>query len=263
MLDSTSRGDARRSSGSVPVLLYHSVSSRPPPSIERYSMPLNRFREQMLAVADSARVPCTFAELVGEYRNEGDARVDRVCVTFDDGWADNRAAAELLAELGIPATIFVTSGLIGEPEMLTQHDLLAVAELPGIEIGAHSATHPRLDELPRAAFESEIRDGKEALEQSIGRAVTTFAYPFGAHDRNVRQAVIDAGFEGAAAVKNALSCWADDPFAVARWSVELKFDDSLVRRVVNGEGAQLAWQGERIRTRGYRTFRKARKRVLS
>jgi peptidoglycan/xylan/chitin deacetylase (PgdA/CDA1 family) len=245
------------------VLLYHSISSHPDPRIERYSMPFDRFRDQMRVVAESPRVACSFAELVAEYKRADGARGERVCVTFDDGWADNRAAAELLCELGIPATIFVTSGYLGEPGMLTPRDLVAVADLPGIEVGAHSVRHPRLDELARAEFESEIRDGKDALEQLLGRPVETFAYPFGAHDRRVRAAVIEAGFTGAAAVKNAISHWRDDPFAVARWSVEEKFDDARVGRIVDGEGAPIAWRGERIRTRGYRSFRRARKRVLS
>jgi peptidoglycan/xylan/chitin deacetylase (PgdA/CDA1 family) len=263
MPDSTLRRDARRSSERVPVLLYHSISSRPDPRIERYSMPFDRFRAQMRAVAESGRDACTFAQLVDAYKRTDGARGERVCVTFDDGWVDNRAAAELLSELGIPGTIFVASDYLGEAGMLTATDLVAIADLPGIEIAAHSVTHPRLDELPNAEFELEIRDGKDALEQLLGRPIVTFAYPFGAHDQRVRAAVIDAGFTGAAAVKNAISHWDDDPFAVARWSVEKKHDDELVRRIVDGEGAPLAWSGERIRTRGYRSYRRARKRVLS
>src|SRR3954452_16914179 len=115
MPDSTPRRDARRSSERVPVLLYHSISSRPDPRIERYSMPFDRFRAQMRAVAESTRAACTFVQLVEEYRRTDGVRGERVCVTFDDGWADNRAAAELLAELGIPGTIFVTSSYLGEP----------------------------------------------------------------------------------------------------------------------------------------------------
>ena len=39
------------------------------------------------------------------------------------------------------------------------------------------------------------------------------------HDRQVRQTVVDAGFDSAAAVKNAFSHDRDDPFAIARITV--------------------------------------------
>jgi hypothetical protein len=91
--------------------------------------------------------------------------------------------------------------------------------------------------------------------------VTSFAYPYGAHDPRVRAAVIAAGFHSAAAVKNAISHRADDPWAIARWTVDGATDAERIARVLDGRGVPRAWRRERLRTRGYRTVRKLRRRI--
>lgn len=59
----------------------------------------------------------------------------------------------------------------------------------GIDFGAHSCTHPDLTRLGADRLESEVRDSKEIVEQELGRAVSSFAYPYGRYDRRVREVV--------------------------------------------------------------------------
>jgi peptidoglycan/xylan/chitin deacetylase (PgdA/CDA1 family) len=49
----------------------------------------------------------------------------------------------------------------------------------GIEIGAHTRSHPILARIDEQAAAAEIRDSKAALEDVIGAPVTSFAYPNG------------------------------------------------------------------------------------
>ena len=73
----------------------------------------------------------------------------------------------------------------------------------------------------------------------------TFAYPHGAYDKRVRQAVIDAGYVSAAAVKNAFSHPADDPYAIAAWwrirSRVAALAATYAASVVSIVGAQWRW----------------------
>ena len=75
-------------------------------------------------------------------------------LTFDDGFVDNLdTLAPLLAELAAPATVFVVSGWLGKPHrsapwtrVVSAEELRALHVL-GVEIGAHSVTHPDLSRL--------------------------------------------------------------------------------------------------------------------
>jgi peptidoglycan/xylan/chitin deacetylase (PgdA/CDA1 family) len=246
----------------IPVLVYHSVRATPPPGLARWTVTPEAFAEHLDAVEASGRTTLTIGELAGGLRGELPLPPDAVALTFDDGFADNAdALADLLAR-GMRATLYVTTGYVGRRDMLSAAGVRDLASLDGLQVGAHSVNHPRLDELPARDIAYEISASCAALEDMIGREVTTFAYPHGNHHRGVRGAIIDAGLDSAAAVKNAFSHPADDPYAVARWIVEDGTSIERVQQVLGGRGLPLAWPGERFVTRGYRVVRRARHMAL-
>jgi peptidoglycan/xylan/chitin deacetylase (PgdA/CDA1 family) len=68
----------------------------------------------------------------------------------------------------------------------------------GIEIGAHTLTHPRLTRLADEELAAEISGSKQRIEAEIRRPVTSFCYPNGApadYDDRVADAVRRAGFD--------------------------------------------------------------------
>lgn len=246
-------------SAALPVLVYHSVRATPPAGLDRWTVTPAAFAAQLDAIAASGRVSLTVGELARGLRGEAPLPTRAVALTFDDGFADNAdALAELLGR-GLRATLYLTTGFIGLPDMLSAAGVRDLATLEGLQLGAHSVTHPRLDELSVREVAEEIRASRATLEDIIGREVTTFAYPHGNHDRRVRAAVIDAGLDSAAAVKNAFCHPADDPFAIARWIVESDTPTDRVEQVLDGRGLPVAWARERVRTRGFRVVRRARR----
>jgi peptidoglycan/xylan/chitin deacetylase (PgdA/CDA1 family) len=132
-----------------------------------------------------------------------------VALSFDDGWQDNHAnLLPLLRSSGIPATIFVTSGLLGLPNpwirreagmrMMTADEVRECAAA-GVEIGAHTVTHPDLSLVSAAGCEVEIGPSRTALQQITQTEVRTFAYPYFHHSPEAVAAVRAAGFVAAAA----------------------------------------------------------------
>src|SRR5262245_522494 len=123
-------------------LMYHNVvsdddavsradDSQLSPSITGYFVTASQFARQLDAVKSVADV-MTFRDLQQFYagprnRQAGGLR-PRVQLTFDDGWRGSvDVAGSLLAERGLQAVLFVTTGLIGRPRFLTAPE---IARLP-------------------------------------------------------------------------------------------------------------------------------------
>jgi len=246
----------------IPVLLYHSISDRPPVDQVRFTVSPARFEEHMRAIVGSGRVPLTISELAAALRGERQLPALAVAVTFDDGFADTPHAVQTLAEQGITSTVFVATGRLGgQRPALPAGALRALLAIKGVELGAHTVSHPHLDELDIGEAWREIFDSKRVLEDHAGAPVRSFAYPHGSYNELTRRAVVATGFTAAAAVKNAYSHPGDDPFAIARWTVTTGTTARQVERFLEGRGAPLAWTKERHRTRAYRGARQLRRRL--
>ena len=92
----------------------------------------------------------------------------------------------------------------------------------GMEIGAHTRTHPILTALDPAAAEREIRRGREELETLLGRPVRLFAYPNGRPGRDYGPEhvamVRRAGFLAAVSTAPGTAEPATDPFQLPRFT---------------------------------------------
>jgi len=244
----------------VPILLYHSVSDAPRPGFDRWTVPRARFREQVAAIAESGRTALTVSDLAAALRRRS-VPERAVVVTFDDGFLDTLDAVECLLDAGISATVYLTGGYLDQPGMLQRSDVATLAEAgSAVEIGAHSLTHRRLDELPPAEIAHELVGSRAVVEDLAQRDCNTFAYPHGSHDRRTVLAVRATGYSSATAVKNALSHAGDDPFALARVTIEAGATTAFFDRTLNGR-LRLARSAEAWRTRGYRWTRRLARRT--
>ncbi len=161
----------------------------------------------------------TFGELA-ELTRTGTAR-GCAALTFDDGLADNlETLAPLLKELDAPATVFLISGLLGGlhpsapgARLLTRDEVATLAQA-GIEIGAHTVSHARLDTLAWEEVLGELAGCKAQLEEMVGAQVVSAAYPFGAAGPETAAACRAAGFR-AACCTNGEGSWSD-PFLLPR-----------------------------------------------
>jgi O-antigen biosynthesis protein len=174
----------------------------------------------------------------------------------------------------LKSTMYVVTGCVGSTStwldsigegdraMLGWSDLDALIA-HGVEVGAHTHSHPQLDIISRGAAWDEIRRSKGVLEDRLGRSVPSFAYPFGFHGPRIRALVERAGFSSACAVKDALSGPGDDPFAIARVIVPGDAGIPTLKELLAGQGRPVAWRGERASTKAFRVARRSAARARS
>jgi peptidoglycan/xylan/chitin deacetylase (PgdA/CDA1 family) len=245
----------------IPVLLYHSVNTRARRADAPYTVSPRCFADHIDAIAASGRDPLLVSELAAGLRGERPLPERAVAVTFDDGFADTYGAVEALLARNIASTVYVTSGEVEAADRLSASQVAELARLARMEIGAHAVRHRRLDEIPEGEVAYEVKASRAALEDITQAQVLSFAYPHGAYDRGTRAAVAAAGYQSAAAVKNAVSHDRDDPLAISRWMVSAGTTSARIAEVLEGKDVPRGWRRERLRTRAYRTVRRQRRRL--
>ncbi|MEV8590195.1 polysaccharide deacetylase family protein [Streptomyces sp. NPDC051180] len=254
----------------VPVFLYHSVADDPPSWIAPFTVTPRTFAEQLAVIADSGLRVVPLRRLVAAQRGGPPLPARSAVLTFDDGFADFRATVlPLLASLGLPSTLYVTTGVLDDTDqgpfpsgsrMLSRAQLGELDAL-GVEIGGHTRTHPQLDTLPAGRLRDEVRGCGRHLEDLLGHPVDAFAYPHGYSSRAVRAQVREAGWTSAAAVRDAFSSADDDPLRIARLMVRADTDRDRFLRWTRGDAAPVAPFPESARTRGWRAYRRLRARL--
>ncbi len=100
--------------------------------------------------------------------------------------------AEKLADRGLKGTFYWVTNSERWPLLprSAAEELIAM----GMEIGAHTKTHPDLRRLDDRELAAEVSECGDRLEGHIGSSVTSFCYPFGYHDRRVVEAARSAGY---------------------------------------------------------------------
>jgi peptidoglycan/xylan/chitin deacetylase (PgdA/CDA1 family) len=99
--------------------------------------------------------------------------------------------------------------------VLTQDELIQLADGALLEIGAHSVTHRPLSQLPPAEQIQEIQDSKAFLQDALDGEVECFAYPYG-EAGNTAELVRKAGFTSACSTAARIVHPGDDPYHLPR-----------------------------------------------
>lgn len=140
-------------------------------------------------------------------------------LTFDDGYEDFLdTALPILEGLGFSATVFVVADMLGkentwehpgEPRprlrLLDAEGVRNVSE-QGMEVGAHSLTHPRLPSLSVEALAHEVSESRRILSNIVNKPIAGFCYPYGDLDSGAVLAARRAGYLYACATKKRVEC---------------------------------------------------------
>ena len=98
-------------------------------------------------------------------------------------------------------------------------EVVRLAGVPGMSIGAHSQHHLRLPLLSSAGKKAEIETCKARLEAVVGQGVKAFSYPYGQTDADTVRCVREAGFEVAVITDERAVTSGVDPLLVPRLEI--------------------------------------------
>ena len=192
----------------VPIIVYHHVYPDDHRELAITTdkkasgvITVSEFRRQMDYVLENGWQVVSTTEIVDWLEGVGTLPEKAVALHFDNGWLDTRTVVlPILDELGAAGTCYViseptdasskglpagitttTEGFVVKP-FLTWDNCRQLIDA-GWEIGAHTATHPKLGQVydvnGEDALMAEIVPSNGVFEDNLGYVPDHFAYPSG------------------------------------------------------------------------------------
>jgi len=182
----------------VPVLVYHYVEvvqNKDDFIRESLSITPTAFQKELLEMK-AAGYTFYFVKDLGNVLESAVENPKQVILTFDDGYGDFYTDAfPILKRLGIKSTVFVNSGLVGQPNYMTQEQVKEIAQSGLVEIGGHGYSHQSLTSISAEEAKKVLQNDVQNIKTTYGTTPISFAYPYGHFDDNAKSLVKEAGYE--------------------------------------------------------------------
>ena len=211
----------------IPILMYHNIGEPPEGArLRGLFVRTGAFGRQMMLLKLLGYKGLSMSAAMPYLRGEKTGRV--AVITFDDGYLDTlEQALPVLNTFGFSATCYIVSGRTGEyndwdaaalnvRKQLMSAEQVKAWQAAGMEVGAHSRTHPHLPQCTDAELHAEIAGSKADLEALTGAPVTQYCYPYGDLDARVAAAVSNAGYSAATTTQRGRARPGDDAMHLRR-----------------------------------------------
>ncbi len=176
----------------VPILLYHHIGVSPQGDTAYYVSP-EAFEQQMNLLYQWGYRAIS-VELLAKTINQGAELPPKpIVLTFDDGSETvYTTALPIMQKYGFTGTAYIIYNYLWVPGYMSTEEVQALSAA-GWEIGSHGVSHIDLPKHP-ARQENEIVKSRQRLEAQLGMPVLSFAYPFGAYNKDSLYYVHYAGY---------------------------------------------------------------------
>jgi len=111
-----------------------------------------------------------------------------VFLTYDDGAEKDPRFVDMVRELRLPVSVFLTDSVVGPG-----YGHFARLRAVGASIQNHTLDHPALRGLPYAGQRAEICGQQDKLRARFGTRPRLFRPPYGTYDTTTRRAAADCG----------------------------------------------------------------------
>jgi peptidoglycan/xylan/chitin deacetylase (PgdA/CDA1 family) len=134
-------------------------------------------------------------------------------------WNSLRALDDVARQVALDSLgqqVGITATRRDSHRTLTRAEACELAQLPGVEIGAHAVTHVSLPACTPAQQLQQMQQSRRDLESLVDRPVPGFAYPFGDISRRTLRLAESAGFDYACTTEAGCVDRATQPHRVPR-----------------------------------------------
>lgn len=171
----------------VPILMYHYVSELPPNADQlRIGLTVHpqQFRDHLEYLRSSGYTTVSLYEIYLALTQGHRLPPNPIALTFDDGYSEHlHTVMPILREYGFKGTFFIITGFADEKRQGYLHwDQVQQLAASGMEIAAHSKTHPDLRGRNHDFLVYEMLGSLESLKVNLGLQHAAFAYPMGRYD---------------------------------------------------------------------------------
>ena len=212
----------------VPILMYHHLQELPDGASElllMWTVAPADFDAQMNLVEQRGFRAITMAQLVGHLKSGKPLPARPIVISFDDGWAEQYSVAfQILKKHNLIGTFFVYTRPLDHAQFMSWAQLQEMSAA-GMDIQAHTLTHPHLRALTPDEAMKEITESKTILETRLGKPIVAFAYPFGEYNASIIDMLKRAGFESAVTLAAGFNQRADELFTLHR--IRVSYPDTL------------------------------------
>lgn len=204
----------------VPILMYHYVEYvQDAKDTIRQSLDTipATFEEQLQTLITAGYTFMTARELGNVLDGSQKLPSKPILLTFDDGYRDFYTDAyPLLKKYHVKATAYIVPGFLDKPNYMFSYQVSDLVNDGLVEIGAHTIHHVWLKDMPKAQAEIEIAQSKKMLEDTFNIRVVSFAYPYGAFDKQALDLTKQAGFWTAVSTIPGIDANQNDQFFLYR-----------------------------------------------
>lgn len=200
----------------VPVLTYHRVAPLSAVGLTDLKVDPANFVAELAGLHDAGYHTIHQAQLF-DALYKGDALPAKpIIISVDDGYVDDiTRILPALQRFHMVATFFVITGRFIEPGFLTA-DQVRRLDQAGMDVGDHTAHHVDLRLLTASELRAETAGSRQVLQHVLGHPVYFFAYPFGAFNDTVVNAVRAAGFTLAYSTAGGVTESTSSPLTIPR-----------------------------------------------
>jgi peptidoglycan/xylan/chitin deacetylase (PgdA/CDA1 family) len=207
---------------SAVIFMYHRFGEDTVPST---SIKLGQFEAHLAEIKAGPYTVLPVPEIVARLK-EKKALPDRtIGITIDDAYQSfYREAWPRFKKAGLPVTVFVSTGSIGQRNYMTWDQIRELSK-SSVTIGHHTVHHNHMPRQDAASNAAEIRDARKHFEKELGYAPTLFAYPYGEGSKALEHLAKSSDFAAAFGQHSGVAHTSSNFFYLPRFALSESYGD--------------------------------------